>query len=121
MSDHRGFFNFVLLRIGIGAVSRPFVFLFVFFKQKTAYEIPKRDWSSDVCSSDLLPPSFRPVCRGPGESPSSRPRRSEEHTSELQSRFGISYAVFCLKKNTTNKVTDRTGNRGPIEAVGSGV
>src|ERR1043166_9645149 len=25
-------------------------------------------------------------------------RRSEEHTSELQSRFGISYAVFCLKK-----------------------
>jgi len=26
------------------------------------------------------------------------PSRSEEHTSELQSRFGISYAVFCLKK-----------------------
>src|ERR1043166_9942847 len=26
---------------------------FFFFKQKTAYEIPKRDWSSDVCSSDL--------------------------------------------------------------------
>ena len=24
--------------------------------------------------------------------------RSEEHTSELQSRLGISYAVFCLKK-----------------------
>src|ERR1043166_4180688 len=24
--------------------------------------------------------------------------RSEEHTSELQSRFGSSYAVFCLKK-----------------------
>src|ERR1043166_9514917 len=29
------------------------MFLFFFFKQKTAYEIPKRDWSSDVCSSDL--------------------------------------------------------------------
>src|ERR1043166_8435166 len=26
--------------------------------------------------------------------------RSEEHTSEPQSRFGISYAVFCLKKQT---------------------
>src|SRR5213080_2641288 len=25
-------------------------------------------------------------------------RRSEEHTSELQSHSGISYAVFCLKK-----------------------
>src|ERR1043165_3829211 len=26
---------------------------FFFFKQKTAYEIRPRDWSSDVCSSDL--------------------------------------------------------------------
>ena len=24
-----------------------------FFKQKTAYEMVSRDWSSDVCSSDL--------------------------------------------------------------------
>src|SRR3546814_8625078 len=28
--------------------------------------------------------------------------RSEEHTSELQSLMRISYAVFCLKKNTHN-------------------
>src|SRR3546814_2383178 len=28
-------------------------------------------------------------------------RRSEEHTSELQSLMRITYAVFCLKKNTT--------------------
>ena len=27
--------------------------LIFFFKQKTAYEIVSRDWSSDVCSSDL--------------------------------------------------------------------
>src|ERR1051326_9470561 len=27
---------------------------FFFFKQKTAYEIKECDWSSDVCSSDLL-------------------------------------------------------------------
>src|SRR3546814_10404937 len=26
---------------------------FVFFKQKTAYEVRISDWSSDVCSSDL--------------------------------------------------------------------
>src|SRR3546814_6482315 len=32
-----------------------------------------------------------------------RRKRSEEHTSELQSLMRISYAVFCLKKNTTNK------------------
>src|SRR5207245_7780698 len=31
------------------------VFLFFFFfKQKTAYEMCYRDWSSDVCSSDLF-------------------------------------------------------------------
>src|SRR3546814_18265772 len=28
-------------------------------------------------------------------------RRSEEHTSELQSLMRISYAVLCLKKNNT--------------------
>src|SRR3546814_1068684 len=28
--------------------------------------------------------------------------RSEEHTSELQSLMRISYAVFCLKKQTTH-------------------
>src|SRR3546814_17078632 len=30
-----------------------FVVVFVFFKQKTAYEMRISDWSSDVCSSDL--------------------------------------------------------------------
>src|SRR3546814_2835389 len=30
-------------------------------------------------------------------------RRSEEHTSELQSLMRISYAVFCLKKKTETK------------------
>src|SRR3546814_9854417 len=29
------------------------------------------------------------------------PSRSEEQTSELQSLMRITYAVFCLKKNTT--------------------
>src|SRR3546814_5793759 len=29
-------------------------------------------------------------------------RRSEEHTSELQSLMRISYAVFCLKKKNMN-------------------
>ena len=30
------------------------VVFFFFFKQKTAYEIKECDWSSDVCSSDLV-------------------------------------------------------------------
>src|SRR3546814_5678431 len=32
-------------------------------------------------------------------------KRSEEHTSELQSLMRISYAVFCLKKNKNNNNT----------------
>ena len=32
------------------------MFVFFFFKQKTAYEIYQCDWSSDVCSSDLNGP-----------------------------------------------------------------
>src|SRR3546814_2746720 len=31
--------------------------LFFLFKQKTAYEVRISDWSSDVCPSDLCPPS----------------------------------------------------------------
>src|SRR3546814_2252005 len=33
--------------------------------------------------------------------------RSEEHTSELQSLMRISYAVFCLKKKTTDNHKDK--------------
>src|SRR3546814_12131524 len=32
-----------------------FCLFFFFFKQKTAYEMRISDWSSDVCSSDLMP------------------------------------------------------------------
>src|SRR3546814_6788273 len=32
-------------------------------------------------------------------------RRSEEHTSELQSLMRISYAVFCLKKKKQTETT----------------
>ena len=39
--------------VGLGLCGFVFVFFF-FFKQKTAYEMCGRDWSSDVCSSDLV-------------------------------------------------------------------
>src|SRR3546814_3585022 len=35
-------------------VIRIIIKLFFFFKQKTAYEMRISDWSSDVCSSDLI-------------------------------------------------------------------
>src|SRR3546814_9892812 len=34
-----------------------FMVVVFFFKQKTAYELRISDWSSDVCSSDLLDPA----------------------------------------------------------------
>src|SRR3546814_4633164 len=54
-------------------------------------------------------PAARPALRGGGgragrdgqvrhAAAGPRPRRSDEHTSELQSLMRISYAVFCLKK-----------------------
>src|SRR3546814_8717568 len=82
------------------------------------------DWSSDVCSSDLSgarslqrraadeagrsgrrQPSGRRPRAGPEQClrllEEYRCRKSEEHTSELQSLMRISYAVFCLKKKKT--------------------
>src|SRR3546814_9726744 len=49
--------------------------------------------------------------RGPGYHRAARHQRTsrpEEHTSELQSLMRISYAVFCLKKKTTNIHTKNT-------------
>src|SRR3546814_6448071 len=43
------------------------------------------------------------ACSRPKAAPSSAARRSEEHTSELQSLMRISYAVFCLKKKKQTK------------------
>src|SRR3546814_9317968 len=37
--------------------------------------------------------------------PAGRHRRSEEHTSELQSLMRNSYAVFCLKKTHLYQIT----------------
>src|SRR3546814_3182311 len=44
-------------------MTRVSLFLFFFFKQKTAYEMRISDWSSDVCSSDLVP-TFRAFLDG---------------------------------------------------------
>src|SRR3546814_7424519 len=41
-------------------------FFFFFFKQKTAYEMRISDWSSDVCSSDLLGRKARNALRRGG-------------------------------------------------------
>src|SRR3546814_7930362 len=58
---------------------------------------------------DLPVPGSRQAGRHDRFQPVADPQRqrSEEHTSELQSLMRISYAVFCLKKKTTQPYTDR--------------
>src|SRR3546814_10602439 len=75
----------------------------------------RRAYAAAVCFEDVLPglvaelPALKqpvaedsPVVQGPVARrmvAACRPhRRSEEHTSELQSLMRISYAVFCLEK-----------------------
>src|SRR3546814_6448756 len=48
--------------MNIGVVLLAYSLCWFFFKQKTAYEMRISDWSSDVCSSDLI---FRPPVRRP--------------------------------------------------------
>src|SRR3546814_1428955 len=47
---------------------------------------------------------------GPALAAGGRNRRSEEHTSELQSLMRISYAVFCWKKKKREHKTESTDN-----------
>src|SRR3546814_6471791 len=63
-------------------------------------ENPKTDKEQEIRQrySKALGSAVNPVLRE-GNSD----RRSEEHTSELQSLMRISYAVFCLKKKTITK------------------
>src|SRR3546814_3843530 len=73
---------------------------------------PRRPHDHRRCDRHRLhqkpPPRFRHGQSAGPDPESARDRRqlrSEEHTSELQSLMRISYAVFCLKKNTITKKT----------------
>src|SRR3546814_7903672 len=54
-------------------------------------------------SGKEAPQYYDPVRRSPWHGLLRQERRSEEHTSELQSLMRISYAVFCLKKKKNRK------------------
>src|SRR3546814_7864818 len=53
------------------------VYALFFFKQKTAYEMRISDWSSDVCSSDLV--TVRTTYLGAHAIPPEFDRRPEEY------------------------------------------
>src|SRR3546814_6322698 len=56
-------------------------------------------------------PRWRMRCGRRGQTrdtiPRGRAKRSEEHTSELQSLMRISNAVFCLKQNTSKRLISK--------------
>src|SRR3546814_9164318 len=63
---------------------------------------------SGATSQAAVAPIIRPMGIMVSASAPASKRRSEEHTSELQSLMRISYAVFCLKKkNKSNKSQDK--------------
>src|SRR2546422_5967378 len=89
------------------------VLFFFFFSSRRRHTRCSRDWSSDVCSSDLrvrrldTPPKvdggavFGIDVRVPGMLVASIERcpvRSEEHTSELQSRLHLVCRLLLEKK-----------------------
>src|SRR5881398_3786525 len=87
-----------------------FFFFFFFFNDTATTEIYTLSalfpyttlFRSRRPSATRTPSSPACVCRWSSPSSPWR-RRSEEHTSELQSPLNISYAVFCLKKKKKKK------------------
>src|SRR3546814_11876183 len=115
------------------------MFVFFFFKQKTAYEMRISDWSSDVCSSDLGTPPAAAAAEGPalalagrrragavvriagrrvchGRRARAGPDRSEERrvgkecVSTCRSRWSPYHYKKKRKQNTYNKLKMRRNN-----------
>src|SRR3546814_3670863 len=75
---------------------------FFFVKQKTAYEMRISDWSSDVCSSDLVgtgrSPKARRRCAPTRPGRSRFPNRKRGHASdEMGAAYAAGYALGKLK------------------------
>src|SRR3546814_8775218 len=72
----------------------------LWFKQKTAYELRMSDWSSDVCSSDLLKAEFNPTPHLRGTLSMARAQSEDSANSQFfimfQPRFSLDrrYTVF---------------------------
>src|SRR5216110_1446103 len=85
---------------------------FFFFKQKTAYEISSRDWSSDVCSSDLRMTAARYVAivadSEPGLVPAD-PARAEALVTLAQALNGPTRCALSTLRGG--------GNRSGADAV----
>src|SRR5881396_2287705 len=76
-----------------------FVFcdFFFFFKQKTAYEMVRSDWSSDVCSSDLgAAPAWFATRTNPAEALRGSGRSTSDHSSFARKALLIVQATLSV-------------------------
>src|SRR3546814_18033785 len=69
--------------------------LFYFFKQKTAYEMRISDWSSDVCSSDLMTLADARACH-PGLVAMERDEAADRHWLERMGQDCIRYTPHVM-------------------------
>ena len=84
----------------------PISILFIFFfKQKTAYEIYQCDWSSDVCSSDLVSRRYLDTFAGAKR----RRLRKNIPTRRLESLGLRQQRLPEIKLNHLRRLTDNTG------------
>src|SRR3546814_3509955 len=78
-----------------------FICIFFFFKQKTAYEMRISDWSSDVCSSDLLP---EPLGKAAALLRTPRRRGAQQHDADQRrqhrrrqhAEFGLAHQLAAI-------------------------
>src|SRR3546814_3850160 len=71
---------------------------------------PTNEWHLPLvsCGKAFIGGKFQEMARQQRHIVAPLSKRSEEHTSELQSLMRISYAVFCLKKKNKNKHNNLT-------------
>src|SRR3546814_4615726 len=86
--------------------------LLFLFKQKTAYEMRISDWSSDVCSSDLVAKGtgIRSIARKLGRSPSTISR-------ELKRNAATRSGSFDYRASTAQWHADQIGRASCRERV----
>src|SRR3546814_2037345 len=83
------------------------LYVFFFFKQKTAYEMRISDWSSDVCSSDLT--SYTTNFRNPFGDPQSRMLGG--FPAQAPRRHALACSLLhCTQRQRTPRQPNQTGD-----------
>src|SRR3546814_3857140 len=89
------------------------MYVFFFFKQKTAYELRISDWSSDVCSSDLRKATFRRWFTLRSDTLARPPPKGRASTSRHLRSRAVRIAVRSPPHSRSRQSTRNDDQRGP--------